>query len=65
MCSIKKGNYVRVLAGLYEGDIGKVTRITKSKMIIAIVPRINITSFELQVIKTTKTEENKKVEENN
>lgn len=38
----KKGNYVRVKVGLYEGDLGRVTRTGKNNLQLALVPRISL-----------------------
>jgi transcription elongation factor len=33
---------VRIKKGVYEGDLGKITKIKKNNADIALVPRINI-----------------------
>ena len=42
LCGIIKGNYVRVKVGLYEGDLGRVTRTGKNNLQLALVPRISL-----------------------
>ena len=38
----KEGQFVRIKKGVYEGDLGKISRIKKSSVDVNIVPRINV-----------------------
>ena len=40
--SFKEDQYVRIKKGVYEGDLGKITKCKKNNADIALVPRINI-----------------------
>lgn len=39
--TIRKDNYVRIIGGLYDGDLGKVYDVRKRHFDVALVPRIN------------------------
>jgi len=38
----KEHQYVRVKKGVYEGDLGRISKIRKSNADVALVPRINV-----------------------
>lgn len=47
-CSFKKGKYVRVKVGLYKQDLGKVVKINKRQVQLALVPRIVLDLLKLK-----------------
>lgn len=40
--TIRKDDYIRIVGGLYDGDLGKVYDVRKRHFDVALVPRINV-----------------------
>lgn len=45
----KEGQYVRIKKGVYEGDLGKISRIKKSNCSVVLVPRIDVQSILIKM----------------
>jgi transcription antitermination factor NusG len=40
--TFKFGQYIRIKKGVYEGDLGRITKAKKNNADVALVPRINV-----------------------
>lgn len=47
--SIRKDDYVRIVGGLYNEDLGKVFEVKKKSFDVALVPRINIQEINIRM----------------
>jgi transcription antitermination factor NusG len=49
----KEHQYVRIKKGVYEGDLGKISKLKKNNCSVVLVPRINVQDILLKMREET------------
>lgn len=51
--TFKQNTYVRIKKGLYEGDLGKISKVKANSLDVLLVPRINIQDILMKMREQT------------